>query len=111
MRWKGGVRLCRAKERHCLDRRGGDESSRHSPGLGIVPKGVGADGLRQTGTANGDLDGFVDDAGVNVMATGDTRTRVDGDVAGGKDVLPAPLMGGMGAPLSTEQRRTLSRKS
>jgi hypothetical protein len=40
-----------------------------------MAKGVGADGLRQTGTADGHLDGLVDDAGVNVMATGDTGTR------------------------------------
>jgi hypothetical protein len=40
-----------------------------------MAKSVGADGLRQTGTTNGHLDGFVDDAGVNVMATGDAGTR------------------------------------
>ena len=46
-------------------------------------------------TADGHLDGFVDDAGVNVMATGDTGTRVDGDVPGGEDILPTPFLGGM----------------
>jgi hypothetical protein len=60
-----------------------------------MAKCVGADGLRQTGTANGHLDGFVDDAGVNMMAMGDTGTRVDGEVSGGEDVLPAPFLGGM----------------
>jgi hypothetical protein len=60
-----------------------------------MTKGVGADGLRQTGTADGHLDGVVDDAGVNVMATGDTRTRVDGNVPGGEDTLPTPFLGDM----------------
>jgi len=60
-----------------------------------MAKGVGADGLRQSGTADRYLDGFVDDAGVNVMATGDTGTRVYGDVPGGKDILPAPFLGGI----------------
>ena len=60
-----------------------------------MPKSMGADVLRQTGTADGHLDGLVDDAGVDVMATGDTGTRVDGDVPGGEDILPAPFRGGM----------------
>ncbi len=60
-----------------------------------MAKGVGTDGLRQPGTADGHLDGFVDDAGVNVMATGDTGTRVYGDVPGGEDILPTPFLGGM----------------
>ena len=60
-----------------------------------VPKGMGADLLRQTGTANRHLDGLIDDAGVNVMATGDTGTRVDGKIPGGKDILPAPFFGGL----------------
>jgi hypothetical protein len=46
-------------------------------------------------TADGHLDGFVDDAGVNVMATGDTGTGVYRDVPGGEDILPAPCLGGM----------------
>ena len=54
-----------------------------------MPKGRGADGLRQTGTAHRHLDGLIDDAGVHMMATGDAGTRVDGDVPGGKDRLPA----------------------
>ena len=61
-----------------------------------VPKGMGADLLRQTGTANRHLDGLVDDAGVHVMATGDTGTRVDGNIPGGKDVLPAPFLAACG---------------
>jgi hypothetical protein len=43
---------------------------------------MGADVLCQTGRADGHFDGFVDDAGVNVMAMGDTGTRVDGNVPG-----------------------------
>jgi hypothetical protein len=60
-----------------------------------VSKGMGADLFRQTGTASRDLDGLVDDAGVHVMATGDTGTRVDGNIPGGKDVLPTPFLGGL----------------
>src|SRR5205823_11777476 len=60
-----------------------------------MPKGIGADVLCQTGTANRHLDGFVDNAGVNMMATGDTGTRVDGNVPGGEDILPAPFLGGI----------------
>jgi hypothetical protein len=55
-----------------------------------MAQGVSADGLRQTGTTDGYLDGFVDDAGVNVMATGDTGMRVDGDVPGGEEVVAGP---------------------
>ena len=58
-----------------------------------MAKGVGADGLRQTGTTNRHLDGLVDDTGVNVMATGDASTRVHGEIPGRKDILPAPLPG------------------
>jgi hypothetical protein len=60
-----------------------------------MAKGVGADGLRQTSTADGHRDGVVDDAGVHVMAAGDTGMRVDGDVPGGEDIRPAPCLGGM----------------
>jgi hypothetical protein len=60
-----------------------------------MAKGVGADGLRQAGTSDGPLDGFVDDAGVHVMATGDTRTRVYGDVPSREDILPALFFGGV----------------
>ena len=45
---------------------------------------------------NGHLDGFVDDAGINMMTACDTRTGVYGEVPGGEDILPAPLLGGMG---------------
>jgi hypothetical protein len=41
-----------------------------------MPKCMGADGLRQTSPADGHLDGFVDDGGVDMMATGDSGTRV-----------------------------------
>ena len=36
-----------------------------------VAKGMGADVLRQTGTADRYLDGFVDDAGINMMTAGE----------------------------------------
>src|SRR5207249_3710289 len=45
-----------------------------------MPKSMGADGLRQPGTADGDFDGFVDDAGIHMMTTGDTGAGVDGEV-------------------------------
>ena len=82
----------------------------HDPANGhevdkTMATGVGADGLRQTGTADGHLDGVVDDAAVHVMATGDSGTRVDGDVPGGEDILPAPFFGGTGRiGRSTPQR-------
>jgi hypothetical protein len=63
-------------------------------GAGMA-KGMGADGLRQTGTADGHRDGLIDDAGVHVLATGDTGTRIYGDVPGGEDLRPAPCLGGM----------------
>ncbi len=47
-----------------------------------MAEGVSADLLGQTGTADGHLNGFIDDAGVNVMATGDTGTRVCGETPG-----------------------------
>ena len=37
-----------------------------------MPKGMGADGLRQTGTADRDLDGFVDNAGIQMMTAYNT---------------------------------------
>jgi hypothetical protein len=61
-----------------------------------MTKGMCADLLRQTGTANRHFDGLVDDAGVNMMATGDARTRVNGEIPGRKDILPAPFLGGIG---------------
>jgi hypothetical protein len=63
-------------------------------GEGMV-QGVGADGLRQTGTSDGHLDSLVDDTGINVMATGDAGTRVSGEVSSRKDILPGPFLGGM----------------
>jgi hypothetical protein len=60
-----------------------------------MAKGVSADLLGQAGTADGRLDGFVDDAGINMMATGDARTRVYGEIPGGQDILPAPFLGGI----------------
>jgi hypothetical protein len=38
---------------------------------------------------------FIDDAGVDMMAPGDTGTRVYGEVPGGEDILPAPFLSGM----------------
>jgi hypothetical protein len=40
-----------------------------------MAKGMCADVLREPGTANGHFDGFVDDAGINVMAAGYFRAR------------------------------------
>ena len=53
-----------------------------------------ADLLREPGTANGHFNGFVDDAGINVMAAGHNRTRVYGQIPGGEHILPAPFLGG-----------------
>ena len=61
-----------------------------------VTKGMGADVLRQTGPADRYFDGFVDDAGINMMTACDTSTRVYGEVPGGEDLQPAPLLGGIG---------------
>jgi len=61
-----------------------------------VAKVMGADVLRQSGPADRYLDGFVDDAGINMMTSCATRTRGDGEVPGGEDILPAPLLGGVG---------------
>ena len=60
-----------------------------------MAKGMCADVLREPGTANGHFDGFVDDAGINVMAAGHTRTRVYGQIPGGEHILPAPFLGGV----------------
>ena len=45
-----------------------------------MAKGMCADVLREPGTANGHFDGFVNNAGINVMAAGHTRTRVYGQI-------------------------------
>jgi hypothetical protein len=58
-----------------------------------MAKGVDADGLRQTGAANGHRDGIFADAGVHMMAPGDTGMRVYRDVPGGEDILPHPVLG------------------
>jgi hypothetical protein len=60
-----------------------------------MTNGMGADVLGQTGTAHRHLDGLIDDAGVNVMATGNARTRVNREIPGRKDILPALCLGGM----------------
>src|SRR3989442_6076350 len=67
-----------------------------------MPKSMGAYVLLQLGTAHRHLDVLVDYAGFHMMATGDTSTRVDGDVPGGEDILPAPLRGGI--PILPSQR-------
>jgi hypothetical protein len=61
-----------------------------------MTNGVGADVLRQTGTANRHLGGVVDDAGGTIMATGHTRARVNGAMPGRKDLRPPPCLGGIG---------------
>jgi hypothetical protein len=60
-----------------------------------MAKGMGADLPRQTGTADDQLDGFVDDAGVNMVATSDSRTGVYGNIPGRENILPAPFLGGI----------------
>ena len=55
-----------------------------------MAKGVGAEGVRQTGMVDRHLDGLVEEAGVNMMATGDARTRVNGEIPGRKDIEPEP---------------------
>jgi len=62
----------------------------------MPPKGMCADVLRESGTVNGHFDSLVDNAGINVMAAGDTRTRVYGQIPGGEHILPAPFRGGGG---------------
>ena len=79
-----------------------------------MAKGMCADVLREPGTANGHFDGFVDDAGINVMAAGHTRTRAYGQIPGGEHILPAPFLGGGGILPSQSMRQvhlamTLSR--
>lgn len=57
---------------------------------------MGTDLLRQSGTTNRHLNRLVDDARVHMMTTGDIRTRVNREIPGGKDILPAPLLGELG---------------
>ena len=61
----------------------------------MMPKGVGADVLGQTGPAHRHLDRLVDDARVNMMATGDASTWIHGKMPRGKDILPAPFFRGI----------------
>lgn len=70
-----------------------------------MAKGMCADVLREPGTANGHFDGFVDDAGINVMAAGHTRTRAYGQIPGGEHILPAPFLGGGGILPSQSMRQ------
>ncbi len=70
-----------------------------------MAKGMRADVLREPGTANGHFDGFVDDAGINVMAAGHTGTRVYGQIPGGEHILPAPFLGGTGILPSQSMRQ------
>ena len=60
-----------------------------------MTKSVGTDLLCQAGAADGHLDGFVDDAGINMMAASDIGTRIYGEVSGGENVLPNPLLWGI----------------
>ena len=61
-----------------------------------MTKRVGADLLRQTGAAHRRLDGFVDEAGVKMMATREARSRINRERPGRKDILPAPFLSGSG---------------
>jgi hypothetical protein len=54
-----------------------------------MTKSVCADLLCKTSAADRRLDGLVDDTGINMMATDDTRAWVNRDLPSGKNVLPA----------------------
>ena len=73
-----------------------------------MTKSVGADGLGQAGAAHRHLDGFIDDARVHMMAAGDAGAGVDGHVAGGEDILPAPCGGRLGI-FSLQRMRQIDR--
>ena len=60
-----------------------------------MPKRVGTDVFGQARPVHACFDGLVDDAGINVVATRDARTRVHRQVAGGKQVLPTPHFAGL----------------
>jgi hypothetical protein len=62
--------------------------------------GVGADGLCQIGMVDGYLGGFIDDAGVDMIATCDPGMWAYGEIPGGEDVLPSPFLSGCGAFLT-----------
>jgi hypothetical protein len=59
-----------------------------------MTKGVGADVFGQTGPAHRHLDRLVDDARVNMMATGDASTWIHGKMPRGKDILLASFFRG-----------------
>ena len=61
-----------------------------------VAEDVGGDAFGHSCALCGVLHGFLDDAGVQMVATHDAGARVLGDARGGKDVLPAPFAGGVG---------------
>jgi hypothetical protein len=54
-----------------------------------MTKSVCADLLCKTSAADRRLDGLVDDTGIHMMATDDTRAWVNRDLPSGKNVLPA----------------------
>ena len=61
-----------------------------------MTKRMSADLLRQTGAAHRCLDGFVDNTWVKMVATGETRSRINRERPGRKDILPAPFPGSRG---------------
>jgi hypothetical protein len=56
-----------------------------------MTEGVSADLLSQAGAADRHLNGLVDNTGINMMATDDTRASVNGDIPRGKYVLSDPF--------------------
>ena len=65
-------------------------------GCKTVPKRMCADSFCQPGFASSRLDGFINDTGINMVATSNTASRVYGKRTGGENVLPAPFSGGIG---------------
>jgi hypothetical protein len=61
-----------------------------------MAKRMRADVLCQACTPHRRLNGLIDNAGINMMTTGDSRARVNGEITGGEDILPTPFLGSMG---------------
>jgi hypothetical protein len=76
---------------------GADVGAASAPVRGTgVASGMGAAGLRQTGTVDRSLEGLVEAAGVNTVPACDTNTRGYREGPGGEDIRPGPLLGDMG---------------
>jgi len=61
-----------------------------------MAEGVGTDGLGDANGFGGSVDGALDAALVQVVATHGVRTRVHREAVGGEDVLPDPFAAGVG---------------